>query len=222
MIQIIFSLLRVSCLIAFLSLTACHRDDVVELPIPKYSSAKELLKDTWQRPDLRVAYLKAHPQFWEENPLILLQLSEALYDIGHYQESRSLGFQLLLEDLSFFHRGKNYFTLAQNYQALGNIPKARYYLDKTLTRNNQYYYFYYARLEEFEEIYPKSIELYQKALADKQKDYILSAYLRTLHKALIFYKNNNSELYHSYLKIIKENPHFPQEKARIIEKSLKL
>lgn len=211
-------------LLMFILLLSCSKNTKKDIVIPYYTNTKSLLQDTWKRPDLRVLYLKNNPHFWINTPKKKLKLSEALYDIGYYQESLGLGFQLLLSRLSSSDKGKNHFTLAQNYYALGNIQKSRHYLDKTLSLDNQYYYFYYARLEEYDKNFSKAIDLYQKALTHKrgEKDYIIYAYSRTLNSAVLFNKNKNPVLYKKYIDMIQNNPRLPKSKSRIIEKSLKL
>ena len=190
--------------------------------IPKFTDIKILLKATDERPDLRVQYLQYNPHLWMNNPRTTLTLSEALYKIGRYQESLAFGHYLLLKPLSYFNKGKNYFTIAKNYIALKNTNQAHYYLHKAITRNNQYYYFYYARFEEYNGNFLLAIELYQKSLNHKfgEKDYILAAYSRVLNNTLIYYKNRDKELYNYYMNLIKENPRLPQGKARIIEKAI--
>lgn len=196
--------------------------NLVDISVPEFTDIKKLLKATDERPDLRVKYLQHNPHLWIDNTRTILTLSEALNKIGRYQESLGFGYQLLLSSLSYFNRGKNYFTIAKNHAALQNTSKVLYYMDKAITRNNQYYYFYYARFEEYEQNFPISIELYQKALNHKYgaKDYILAGYSRALNSALIYYKNRDKELYRYYFNIIKNNPHLSQGKARIINNAI--
>ena len=196
--------------------------NLVDISVPEFTDIKKLLKATDERPDLRVKYLQQNPHLWIDDPRTMLTLSESLNKIGRFQESLGLGYHLLLSSLSYFHRGKNYFTIAKNHAGLQNTSKVRYYMDKAITRNNQYYYFYYARFEEYEQNFPISIEYYQKALNHKYgaKDYILAGYSRALNSALIYYKNRDKELYRYYYNLIKNNPHLPQGKARIINNAI--
>ncbi|MGL4676688.1 MAG: hypothetical protein ACRCWI_03370 [Brevinema sp.] len=186
--------------------------------IPKYTQVRSLLTDTKKRPDLRVLYFRHYPNFWMNDSKGKLAFSEALFQTGHYQESLGLGYQLLLEPLSFFDRGKNYFIIAQNYEKSNKPKKARFYFDKAITRNNQYYFFIYARFEEFQKNFPQSIELYQTALDRGQKDYIVSAYTRTLYSAVIYYKKQDQVLYQKYLVLLEQN----NPKTRVIKKALVL
>lgn len=187
--------------------------------LPYFSTDKKLLNATWKRPDLRVKYFRYYPCFWMDNAKNKLALSEALFKIGNYRESLFLGKQLLLSELSFWNRGKNYIIIAQNYVELGMVDKARYYFDKAITRKNQYYFYLYARFEEFENNYPKAIELYHKALSFSEKEYIRNAYIRTLHKGLIYFKFRDKMIYEEYYKLATKNPCFPKAKTRIIDKA---
>lgn len=184
----------------------------------QFSTSKELLNVTWDRPDLRVKYLRQYPQFWFTNPKNKLSLSQALYKIGSYRESLFLGQQLLLNNLTFWDRGKNYQTIAQNYQTLKLPTKARYYYKKLITRKNQYYFYLYAQFEEYENNYMLSLNLYQEALKFSYKDYIFRAYERALYKSLIYYKFRNRDLYYKLRDILKKDPRFRQVKMRVIDK----
>lgn len=187
---------------------------------PYFENGKKLLKKTWDRPDLRVKYLRHYPEFWINDSKNKLALSIALKEIGEYHESLFLGKQLLLSSLSFWDRGKNYINIAQIYTELGLTNKARYYFDKAIIRNRQYYFYLYARFEEFEGNYPNSIKFYQHALSISEKEYICKAYIRVLHKALIHFKYRNRDLYLEYNDILMKNPHFPKAKTRVINKAL--
>lgn len=165
-----------------------------------------------------------HPHLWIADPFAQLVMSEALHKIGHYEQSLIFGYILLFSELKPRLAARNHFTIAQNYSALKNSTKTRLYLDMSMKSAKQYYYFYYARFEEFEKNYQKSIDLYEKALTHPfpKKDYITKAYSRTLHSALLDYKNKDCVLFQEIFKKILLNPEIESTKANIIKKAIKL
>lgn len=188
-----------------------------------YSNFYHLLKDTKDRPDQSVILLKQNTHLWINDNRKYLKFAELLYDIGEYSQSRHIALELLLKRMNFFDRGKIYFLLAKNYDKLGNIDEARYYLDKTLSRNYYYYLYYYANLEAEQKNFEKSLALYQKAIArNKKPEYIQIKYAQTLEKALIYYKNKDKELFDKYAQLAEKNRYFLKLKLSTIKKSIVL
>ncbi|MGL4367008.1 MAG: tetratricopeptide repeat protein [Brevinemataceae bacterium] len=216
MIILFFFLLLGSC-------TSKETYSTPEEPVRKYHNLKKLLEDTEHRPDLRVLYLEHHTNILKNNIPAQIDLMEGLLEIGKFQESIDLGKKISKHKMHFFRQGKVYFIQGKNYLGLNDVEKARTYFDKTLRMNNQYYLFYYARMEEFESNFTKSITLYEKALNHGlgKKKYIRHGYTRALNKAILFYKNKDQELYNKYLQTAKTNK-YQNARARVIEKSIKI
>ncbi len=109
----------------------------------------------------------------------------ALRERGEYRQSLQVSHGLLLKKLSYFDRGRNYFSMARIYAEYGLEDKAEYYFEKAASRKNQYYLYIYAKFEENRGDYLKAKALYDRALAMGAKTYIQNAYNRMLHRAAV-------------------------------------
>ncbi len=104
---------------------------------------------------------------------------------GRYRESMLISHGLKLKNLSYFDRGRNYFSMAVIYAEYGCTNKAEFYFEKAASRKNQYYWYVYAKYKEEQGDFYKSKELYEKALNAGGRDYIKRAYNRMIQNAAI-------------------------------------
>jgi len=188
--------------------------------IPHYQNYNHLYKDTKHRSDLMVLYLEGNLHLWEKSIYVHSILIQQLVKIGEYSKSLQLSKQLLNKKLNYYQSGKVYINMALSYCALQEYKNAQYYFDKAITRKNEYYYFLYARMEEYQTNYQKSLDLYELALQKKYKSYIQKAHARTLYKALLYYKKNDTINYQKYLNLSKSLSYVRKSRIKIIENGI--
>ncbi|MGL4389148.1 MAG: hypothetical protein ACRCTJ_07135 [Brevinema sp.] len=179
------------------------------------------LKKYSRRPDLAVKILEKNPQLWINNPTMSYYFAKFLHQTGNYFRSNELFFDILKNEKNSYRRNNLYFLIAQNYDFLKNSNKARFYFDKINIKS--YYHLYtYAKFEEYQSNFSKSLTLYEKALLKTKAPYIIKRYLRTLEKALLYYKKHDPILFKKYLEIAKNHPDFPNLQFIVIKKSIVL